>query len=200
MVVSVEYRLAPEHPIPAAYDDAWTTLQWVASLADPWLADHADPSRTFLAGDSAGGNIVYHTAVRASRDRRCVGIEIEGVVMVHPFFWGSERLPSETVCDGLSMFPAHRVDLLWPFVTAGQAGNDDPRPAETAGPGDLVAHLPACSGGRRREGYAARPRVSLAGPHPRLWRRRPSDDDDDAGGVGGRGPLLPPQPPAACDQ
>ncbi|CAN6196761.1 unnamed protein product [Urochloa humidicola] len=61
LVVSVEYRLAPEHPIvPAAYDDAWSTLQWVASLTDP--------VRTFLAGDSAGGNIAYHTAVRASRD------------------------------------------------------------------------------------------------------------------------------------
>ncbi|RLN33910.1 putative carboxylesterase 13 [Panicum miliaceum] len=126
LVVSVEYRLAPEHPIPAAYDDAWSALKWVASLADPWLADYADPARTFLAGDSAGGNIAYHTAVRASRDGG-VGVDIEGMVIVHPYFWGAERLPSEEVWDGAAVFPAYGVDWLWPFVTAGQASNDDPR-------------------------------------------------------------------------
>ncbi|CAN6212992.1 unnamed protein product [Urochloa humidicola] len=125
LVVSVEYRLAPEHPIPTAYDDAWSALQWAAaSLADePWLADHADPRRTFLAGDSAGGNIAYHTAVRAGRD----GMGIEGLIMVQPFFWGAERLPSEEVWDGASVLDVNRVGLLWPFVTAGQADNDDPR-------------------------------------------------------------------------
>jgi acetyl esterase/lipase len=123
LVVSVEYRLAPEHPMPAAYDDAWAALQWVASLSDPWLADHADLERMFLAGDSAGGNIVYHTALRASNLR----LDIEGLVMVHPYFWGSERLPSEVVWDGAAMFRPESVDRLWPFVTAGQASNDDPR-------------------------------------------------------------------------
>jgi acetyl esterase/lipase len=125
LVVSVEYRLAPEHPMPAAYDDAWAALQWVASLSDPWLADYADPERMFLAGDSAGGNIAYHTAVRASRDGSLM--DIEGLIIVHPYFWGSERLASETVWDGVAMFSPDLVDRLWPFVTAGHAGNDDPR-------------------------------------------------------------------------
>ncbi|WVZ61710.1 hypothetical protein U9M48_011540 [Paspalum notatum var. saurae] len=126
LVVSVEYRLAPEHPIPTAYDDTWSALQWVASLADPWLADYADPRRTFLAGDSAGGNIAYHTAVRAAA-RNNDGIHVEGVIIVQPYFWGPERLPSEAVWDGTTLLPATRVDNLWPFVTAGRAGNDDAR-------------------------------------------------------------------------
>ncbi|CAD6221455.1 unnamed protein product [Miscanthus lutarioriparius] len=115
-LVSVEYRLAPEHPIPTAYDDAWAALRWAASLADPWLAEHADPRRTFLAGDSAGGNIAYHTAVRASR--RDDGVDVEGVIIVQPYFWGAERLPSESgPDDGAAVLPVYRVD----------AGNEDPR-------------------------------------------------------------------------
>ncbi|KAF8737318.1 hypothetical protein HU200_014166 [Digitaria exilis] len=110
------------HPIPAAYDDAWSALRWATSplTTDPWLATHADPRRTFLAGDSAGGNIAYHTAVRASRRRDDV-TGVEGVVIVQPYFWGAERLPSESAAA------VNGVDRLWPFVTAGQAGNEDPR-------------------------------------------------------------------------
>jgi acetyl esterase/lipase len=130
LVVSVEYRLAPENPIPAAYDDAWAALRWMASLSDPWLADYADPGRTFLVGDSAGGNIAYHTAVRAGAGAgeglEAEVMDIEGLVMVQPYFWSGDRLPSETDSDYV-VFPAYGVDRLWPLVTAGHAGNDDPR-------------------------------------------------------------------------
>uniref|UniRef100_A0A0E0LLH9 Alpha/beta hydrolase fold-3 domain-containing protein n=1 Tax=Oryza punctata TaxID=4537 RepID=A0A0E0LLH9_ORYPU len=122
LVVSIEYRLAPEHPVPAAHDDAWAALRWVASLSDPWLADYADASRTFVAGDSAGGHIAYRTAVRASHE----GGDIEGLIIVQPFFWGPEMLPSEASWDGESVIRPHKIGELWPFVTAGQAGNDDP--------------------------------------------------------------------------
>src|SRR5262249_55011411 len=53
-VVSVEYRLAPEHPYPAPLDDCWTALQWVAANASQF---EADSSRLAIAGDSAGGNL-----------------------------------------------------------------------------------------------------------------------------------------------
>src|ERR1700678_4519863 len=54
VVVSVEYRLAPEHPYPAAVDDAWAAVQWVAEHGSEI---GADTSRLAVAGDSAGGNI-----------------------------------------------------------------------------------------------------------------------------------------------
>ncbi|RLM85428.1 hypothetical protein C2845_PM04G27010 [Panicum miliaceum] len=125
LVVSVEYRLAPEHPIPAAYDDAWAALRWVASSSDPWLADRADPWRVFLAGDSAGGDIAFHTAVRAGRDREGTGGgDVEGLVLVHPYFWGPDRLPSELAAE--SFLTAEAADRHWALVTGGRAGNDDP--------------------------------------------------------------------------
>jgi acetyl esterase/lipase len=77
VVLSVEYRLAPEHRLPAAHDDADALFSWLraqaapdsTTTADPWLAERADFRRVFLSGDSAGANIAHHAA--SSSSRRC---------------------------------------------------------------------------------------------------------------------------------
>ena len=65
IVVSVDYRLAPEHPFPAGVDDAYAALEWVAEHAPTF---GGDPGSLCVAGTSAGGNLAAVTALRAREE------------------------------------------------------------------------------------------------------------------------------------
>ena len=77
-VVSVDYRLAPEHKFPAAVDDAYAAVAWVAREADSL---GCDPARIAVGGDSAGGNLAAVSAILA-RDRN--GPKIAFQMLVYP--------------------------------------------------------------------------------------------------------------------
>ncbi|WP_089934687.1 alpha/beta hydrolase [Candidatus Entotheonella palauensis] len=78
VVVSVEYRLAPEHKFPAAPEDCYAALQWVGANAD---AINGDPARVAIGGDSAGGNL---TAVVAQMSRDRGGVSPIYQLLVYP--------------------------------------------------------------------------------------------------------------------
>jgi acetyl esterase len=90
VVVSVDYRLAPEHPYPAAVDDAWAATQWVAAHADEL---GADPNRLAVAGDSAGGNLA---AVVAQLARDAGGPQLLFQLLWYPSTTFDTSLPSYT--------------------------------------------------------------------------------------------------------
>lgn len=94
VVVSVDYRLAPEHPYPAAVDDAWAAARWVAEHG----ADFgADPARLAVAGDSAGGNLAAVVAQLARDSQRGgAGPAIKFQLLWYPATMWDNSLPSFT--------------------------------------------------------------------------------------------------------
>jgi acetyl esterase len=90
IVVSVDYRLAPEHPFPAGLDDSWAALQWTAEHAAEL---GGDPTRIAVAGDSAGGNFA---AVIAQRARDEGGPALAFQLLWYPSITADLSLPSFT--------------------------------------------------------------------------------------------------------
>ncbi|KAK8952238.1 putative carboxylesterase 2 [Platanthera zijinensis] len=123
IALSVEYRLAPENPIPAAYDDSWEAIDFVTAGAEPWLSAFGNLEKIFLAGDSAGGNIAHNMGMKLGRQGR----KAEGVALLHPFFWGDERIGAEGEEREAAMFTAKDADGMWRLAGGGKLGFDDPR-------------------------------------------------------------------------
>ncbi|XP_074356910.1 putative carboxylesterase 1 isoform X1 [Apium graveolens] len=126
VVVSVDYRRVPEHPLPIAYEDSWDAVQWVASHSsrngqETWLNMYADFQSFFLAGDSAGANIAHNMAVRAGSDNPD-GLTVSGVVLVHPFLWAKEAVAGQLINPESRAF----AEKLWLCVNPCSSGLDDP--------------------------------------------------------------------------
>lgn len=87
IVVSVDYRLAPEHTFPAAHDDAYSALLWVKNNIEQF---GGNPNNIVVAGDSAGGNLAACMALRCKKEN----IPLTAQILVYPWIDGKLNNPS----------------------------------------------------------------------------------------------------------
>jgi acetyl esterase len=135
IVASIGYRLAPEHPFPAAADDVRAAVRWLAANAGDL---GADPGRLAIGGDSAGGNLA---AVTARRLRDAGGPALRFQLLVYPVTDAALNYPSyreNTVGFGLS---AESMKRYWELYLDGADGfQPDASPLRA---GDLAGLPPA---------------------------------------------------------
>lgn len=136
VLVSVDYRLAPEHPDPTPVEDCYAGLVWVA--------DHAnelgiDPARIVVAGQSAGGGLAAGTALLA-RDRR--GPELFAQVLVSPMLDDRDDTVSTRQIDGVGIADRQAMHFSWGAYLGDRRGTADVSPYAAPARADDLSGLP----------------------------------------------------------
>ncbi|WP_419809410.1 alpha/beta hydrolase [Sphingomonas sp.] len=121
IVVSVEYRHAPEAKFPAQHEDASAAYRWTIQNAASW---GGDPGRMALAGESAGGNLAVATAIYARDNGMPAPLHI---LAVYPIANSDMTLPSRR--DAANAKPLNTAMLRWfgHYYSRGMADQQDPR-------------------------------------------------------------------------
>jgi acetyl esterase/lipase len=118
VAVSIEYRLAPEHPYPAPLDDCYAGLLWTAEHADELGIDR---DRIVVSGASAGGGLAAGLALLA-RDRGQVPVAFQ--LLIYPMIDDRNVTPSTRI-EGLPIWSRDANDLGWRAYLGDLAGGDD---------------------------------------------------------------------------
>ncbi|GGV20687.1 esterase [Streptomyces filipinensis] len=138
VVVSVEYRLAPEHPHPAPVEDVYAGLLWTAGHA---REIGGDPDRIVVVGASAGGGLAAALAL-LSRDRR--GPRLLGQVLMAPMLDDRGESVSSRQLAGFGVWDRTANETAWTALLGDRRGGPDVPPyAAPARAGDLSGLPPA---------------------------------------------------------
>jgi acetyl esterase/lipase len=122
IVVSVEYRLAPEHPFPAAVEDCYAGLVWTAANASEL---GIDPRRLLIAGASAGGGLAAAVSLMA-RDRRRP--DLIGQVLMCPMLDDRNQTPSSYELEGVGVWDRVSNQTGWASLLGEKRGGDGVSP------------------------------------------------------------------------
>ena len=134
-LLSVDYRLAPEHAFPAALDDTLAALRWAQAHAAEL---GADPARVAVGGDSAGGNLAAVASQLNARDRPPFA-----QLLIYPPTDSETRRPSQTLfSDGYFLSQRDRDDFARHYLEGTGVTGDDPRVSPLFAP-DLSGLAPA---------------------------------------------------------
>ena len=138
VAVSVEYRLAPEHPDPAPIEDCYAGLVWTAAHAEELGFDQR---RLVLAGASAGGGLAAGLAL-ATRDRG--GPVAAGQMLIYPMLDDRNETPSTAQFEGLGVWDRISNQTGWDLLLGDRRGTADVSPyAAPARATDLAGLPPA---------------------------------------------------------
>ncbi len=120
-VISVDYRLAPEHKFPAAHNDADHALKWIGEHASELLID---PQRLAVGGDSAGGNLAATVAVRTAVHHVKVAFQL----LVYPALtFGKTNLSYQLYGKGYWLDASTMEWFQSQFLDPNRNDKDDPR-------------------------------------------------------------------------
>jgi acetyl esterase/lipase len=136
VVVSVDYRLAPEHPFPTPLDDCAAAARWTRANIARW---GGDPARIAIGGDSAGGNLSAAVVNDLRGD-----IEFRGAVLIYGAFdvLGCYRHYDRWAPEEDPVLPKKPMKMMLDAYFSGGASNDDPRVSPLKA--DLSRFPPAC--------------------------------------------------------
>ena len=167
-VVSVGYRLAPEHPFPAALDDALAALRWAQARAAEL---GADPARVAVGGDSAGGNLAAVASQLTARE----GLPPAAQLLIYPAVDSETKRPSQAMfSDGWFLSQADRDAFARHYLEGTGVKGDDPRVSPLLAPelGGLPPALVVVAGFDilRDEGEAYAAALQAAGTPARVTR------------------------------
>jgi acetyl esterase len=119
LVLAVDYRLAPEHPFPAAVEDCWAAFRYVAGHAASY---GADAGRIAIGGDSAGGTLSAVTAIRAAEE----GVPLRFQLLVYPATNMVEDSESRRLFGDGFFLTSEFVELAYASYVTGEHELKDP--------------------------------------------------------------------------
>ncbi|MEU1212581.1 alpha/beta hydrolase [Streptomyces sp. NPDC005791] len=136
VVVTVEYRLAPEHPAPAQVEDAYAALKWTAEHAEEL---GFDPAKLIAVGGSAGGGLAAAVTLKA-RDNN--GPALAGQVLMYPMLDDRNTTVSSHQIDGIGVWDRTSNFTGWNAVLGDRRGTDDVSVYESPSRATDLSHLP----------------------------------------------------------